>query len=153
MNRLYPDKPMIGVGAVIFDGAQVLLVRRGREPALGKWSLPGGLVELGETLETAVCREVLEETGLDVRVDGLVAVLDRIIHDDERNIQYHYVLMDFLCHPLHGMPTAGSDVTACGFVPLEELPSYPLTDGTERVIRRAFSARNLPLPPIYDPAL
>jgi ADP-ribose pyrophosphatase YjhB (NUDIX family) len=144
---------MIGVGAVIFDGAQVLLVRRGREPARGKWSLPGGLVELGETLESAVCREVMEETGLDVRVEGLVAVLDRIIRDDERQIQYHYVLMDFLCHPLRGVPTAGSDVTACGFVPLNKLPAHPLTDGTEKVIRRALAARNLPLPPIYDPAL
>jgi ADP-ribose pyrophosphatase YjhB (NUDIX family) len=144
---------MIGVGALIFGGDQVLLVRRGSEPALGKWSLPGGLVELGETLESAVCREVLEETGLEVRIADVVAVLDRIIYDDERNVQYHYVLLDFLCHPVRGMVTAGSDVTACSYVSLEDLPLYPLTDGTEAVIRRAFSKRSLPLPPIYDPVL
>ncbi len=153
MNRLYPGQPMIGVAAVVFEGARVLLVQRGREPALGKWSLPGGLVELGETLDAAVCREVLEETGLDVRVVGLVAVLDRIIHDEEGRIRYHYVLMDFLCHSIGGTPAAGSDVTACGFVSLDELASFPLTEGTEKVIRRAFSAKNSPRPLIYDPAL
>lgn len=153
VNRRYPRQPMVGVGAIIFRGAQVLLVRRGREPALGKWSLPGGLVELGESMERAVRREVLEETGLEVQVGGLLVALDRIIFDERHKIQYHYVLLDFLCHYTCGEPAAGSDVTACGFVPLVDLSSYPLTEGTERVIRQAFSARNLPMHPTYDPSL
>jgi len=144
---------MVGVGAIVFRGAEVLLIRRGREPALGKWSLPGGLVELGESLEEAVRREVLEETGLEVLVGGLVAALDRIIFDEERRIQYHYVLLDFLCHCKDGELRTGDDATACRFVPLNGLAAHALTEGTEKVILRAFSQKDLPFPPIYDPSL
>lgn len=153
MDRRYPQHPMVGVGAIVFRGSQVLLVERGREPALGKWSLPGGLVEVGETLETAVRREVSEETGLDVRVCSLLTTLDRIIRDEHHDVQYHYVLLDFLCRYTEGEPVPGSDVTACRFVSLDGLPSYPLTEGTEKVIRRAFAIKELPVPPVYDPSL
>jgi len=144
---------MVGVGAVVFRGNEVLLIRRGREPARGKWSLPGGLVELGEGLEDAVRREVLEETGLEVHVDGLVAALDRVILDDERRIQYHYVLLDFLCRSDTGEPRSGDDVTASRFVPVSGLSAYSLTEGTEEVILRAFSCKDLPFFTAYDPTL
>lgn len=153
MDRRYPSHPMVGVGAIVFRGNEVLLIRRGREPAQGKWSLPGGLVELGESLEAAVQREVLEETGLQVEVGGLVAALDRIIFDEERRIQYHYVLLDFLCRSEDGEPRTGDDVTASRFVPLVGLSAYNLTEGTERVIRRAFARKDLPLFSAYDPSL
>lgn len=153
MNRRYPAHPMVGVGAIVFRGAEVLLIRRGSEPALGKWSLPGGLVELGEALDAAVRREVLEETGLEVLVGGLVAALDRVIYDEERRVQYHYVLLDFLCHGEGGEPRTGGDVTACRFVPLHDLSAYALTEGSEKVILEAFSRKDLPFPPVYDPSL
>ncbi|MCU0587220.1 MAG: NUDIX hydrolase [Syntrophobacteraceae bacterium] len=153
MDRRYPRHPMVGVGAIVFRADRVLLIQRGREPALGKWSIPGGLVELGETLEEAVIREVWEETGLHVRVADLVAALDRVIRDEDHGIPYHYVLLDFLCHCGPGEPRAGSDVTACRFVPLDALPAHDLTEGTEKVLLRAFSLKEAPLRPVYDPNL
>lgn len=102
MRREYPDAPIAGVGAVIVRAAsggdpQVLLIRRGQEPLKGQWSLPGGAVELGETLEEAICREVLEETGLSVQALDVVQAFDRISRDAEGRVRYHYVLIDFLC--------------------------------------------------------
>jgi 8-oxo-dGTP diphosphatase len=131
----------------------VLLIQRGREPALGDWSLPGGLVEVGETIESAVCREVLEETGLTVRACSLFMVLDRIIPDEQQNVEYHYVLLDFLCRYIEGEPAPGSDVTACRFVSLDSLSSYHLTEGTERVILEAFAIKDISVPALYDPSL
>ena len=151
MNRRYPDRPLLGVGAVIFRGDSVLLAQRGREPSYGKWSIPGGLVELGESLHDAIRREVCEEVGLDVKVGDLVAALDRVIHDDTRKIEYHYVLLDFVCECNDGTPHPSSDVLDCVYVPLDALGEYPMTEGTEKVIRRAFS-RNQGCPyRIYDP--
>ena len=97
MKRHYPDQPLVGVGAVVFKGDEVLLVRRGQEPALGSWSLPGGLVELGETLAAAIKRELAEETGLTVTLLGIAAVVERIFPDPDGRIAYHYVLVDYLC--------------------------------------------------------
>ena len=102
MKRQYPDQPLVGVGAVIFKGEKVLLVRRGQEPAKDAWSLPGGLVELGETLTTAIIREIAEETGLSVRPLGISAVLERIFPDPAGKIAYHYVLIDYACEYLEG---------------------------------------------------
>jgi 8-oxo-dGTP diphosphatase len=137
MKRKYPDRPLVGVGAVIFKGEEVLLVRRGQEPARGSWSLPGGLVELGETLEEAVRRELAEETGLRVAILGVAAVLERIYRDEEGGIPYHYVLVDFLCDWAGGEPAPGSDITAARFVSPADLPQYDLPALTAQVIRRA----------------
>lgn len=154
MNRRYPERPMVGVGAIIVrDEGEVLLVRRGREPALGKWSVPGGLVEVGETLHDALLREVREESGLQVLVKGLVAVLDRIIHDDTSRVEYHYVILDFLCEYVEGVPHPGTDVTECAFVPYTRLGDYPLTTGTQEVIRRAMELAGSPSLSIYDKRL
>src|SRR5712692_8214105 len=101
-DRTYPDRPIVGVGAVVIDGNSVLLVRRANEPLKGEWSLPGGAVELGETLEAAIAREVYEETGLSVEVGPIVDVLDRIRFDDDLRPRFHYVLVDFVCRSSAG---------------------------------------------------
>jgi ADP-ribose pyrophosphatase YjhB (NUDIX family) len=129
---------MAGVGAIIFRGREVLLVKRGHEPALGKWSIPGGLVELGEGLDAAVRREVMEEVGLEIKVIDLVAALDRIMFDGNGRIEYHYILLDFLCEILGGDPVAATDADECRFVAIEDLYLHEMTRGTEEVIRRAF---------------
>lgn len=150
MNRRYPDRPFAGVGAVVFRGTEVLLVKRGHPPAAGKWSIPGGLVELGESLDAAVCREVMEETGVEVRTIDLVAALDRIILDRENRIEYHYILLDFVCEIVGGELKAGTDADECRFVPLEDLRSYDITRGAEQVIRRAFERAAAPrCVPVY----
>ncbi|MEW6658657.1 MAG: NUDIX hydrolase [Thermodesulfobacteriota bacterium] len=141
MKRHYPDQPLIGVGAVIFRGEEVLLVLRGQEPALGSWSLPGGLVELGETLEVALARELAEEVGITVEVLGITAVLDRIYRDPQGGVPYHYVLVDFLCDYGDGDLRPGSDVTAARFAPLSELDRLALPAFTARVIRRAWEQK------------
>jgi ADP-ribose pyrophosphatase YjhB (NUDIX family) len=153
MNRRYPDRPLVGVGAVVFRGDHVLLVRRGTEPSLGKWSIPGGLVEVGESVESAVRREVMEEAGLEVEVVDLVAVLDRVIRDDAGAVEYHYILMDFLCHALEGDPVAGDDALDCRFIPIDGLGAYPLTRGTETLVRRVHQGEADFPHSIYDPHL
>jgi 8-oxo-dGTP diphosphatase len=136
IKRHYPDRPVVGVGAVIFRGEDVLLVRRGQEPAKGSWTLPGGVVELGENLVAAILREVQEETGLAVKVLGITAVLERIFQDDEGNIPYHYVLVDFACDYLSGDLTPASDITAACFVSPDRLPDFAAAL-TAQVIMRA----------------
>ena len=141
MKRHYPDRPLVGVGAVIFRGGEVLLVRRGQEPAKGSWSLPGGLVELGEGLEAALVREVMEETGLFVKVLGITAVLERVYRDAEENIPYHYVLIDFACDYVSGEVTPASDITAAQFVSREKLKDISLASFTSQVIERAWEQK------------
>ncbi len=141
IKRRYPDQPLTGVGAVIFKGEEVLLVRRGQEPARGSWSLPGGLVELGETLTAAVQREIAEETGLNVRVLGIAAVLERIFPDENGKVEYHYVLIDYLCDYLGGDLRPGSDITAARFVALADLDRFELPQFTLDVIRRAWEQK------------
>jgi ADP-ribose pyrophosphatase YjhB (NUDIX family) len=154
MKRHYPEQPVVGVGAVVFRGEEVLLVRRGQEPARGSWSLPGGLVELGETLEAALRREVLEETGLTVSILGLSAVLDRIYRDPDGRIPYHYVLVDYACEYEAGELSPGSDVTAARFVPLAGLEDLDLPRHTARVIRRAWEQKQkAPFLPILEGGL
>jgi 8-oxo-dGTP diphosphatase len=137
MKRQYPDQPLVGVGAVIFKGEEVLLVRRGQEPARGAWSLPGGLVELGETLTAAITREIAEETGVTVKILGVSAVLERIFPDTGGKIAYHYVLIDYACEYLEGELQPGSDVTAAQFAALTDLECFDLPQFTLEVIRRA----------------
>jgi 8-oxo-dGTP diphosphatase len=139
MKRHYPDQPIVGVGAIVFKGDEVLLVRRGKEPALGEWSLPGGAVEVGETLEEALHRELKEETGIEVEILGLSAFLERIFPDAEGKISYHYVLLDFLCRYVGGEPRPGSDVLELCFTPLPCLEDFRLTGLAKEVIRRAHS--------------
>jgi 8-oxo-dGTP diphosphatase len=141
MKRHYPDQPLTGVGAVIFKGEEVLLVRRGQEPAKGAWSLPGGLVELGETLTAALIREIAEETGLTVGLLGVAAVGERICPDEAGRIAYHYVLIDYLCEYLAGELTPGSDITAGQFVALTDLDRFDLSEFTFEVIRRAWDQK------------
>lgn len=142
IKRRYPQQPLVGVGAVVFRGGEVLLVRRGQEPARGSWSLPGGLVELGEALPAAIRRELAEETGLTVTLLGIAAVVERIFPDPDGRIAYHYVLVDYLCDYLAGELIPGSDITAARFVDLSDLAGFDLPQFTADVIRRAWEQRH-----------
>lgn len=138
MTREYPAAPRVGVGAVVLHEGRVLLVRRGRAPALGLWSVPGGLVELGETTVDAARREVEEETGLDVRIAGLVGVLDRVTRDADGRVRYHWVLVDYLAYPQsNDTITAGSDAAEVRWVTIDEVERLPITDGLADMIKRA----------------
>lgn len=139
MKREYPEHPLVGVGAVIVEGGRVLLVRRGRPPLLGRWSIPGGLVELGETLRAAAKREALEETGLTVEVGKVIEVLDRIVPGENDRPQYHYVLIDFLCRVAGGEPRAGGDATEIAWAAESELARYDLEPVAVDVIQKAFA--------------
>jgi mutator protein MutT len=149
MSRDYPERPIIGVAAVVIENNRIALVRRGRPPAYGEWSLPGGAVELGETLEKAVVREVSEEIGLEVEVLELVAVLDRIFLDKDGQVQFHYLLLDFLCRKTGGKLLASSDAISCAQVPFSALNAYKLSKETKEVINRAYQRFNGGSPPIY----
>jgi 8-oxo-dGTP diphosphatase len=137
-SRAYPDRPIVGVGAVVLRNRQVLLVRRASDPLRGQWSLPGGMLELGETLKKAAEREVLEETGLRVRVDEVLDVFDSIVPDAEGRTQFHYVLIDFLCHSSSGETRAGSDVSEVAWAGVNELERFGLTENAVKVIRKAI---------------
>ena len=136
MSREFPDRPIVGVGAVIVDGDRVLLVRRANPPLQGEWSVPGGAVEIGETLEAAVAREVLEETGLRVEVGPIVEVLDRIRLDPDGRARYHYVLVDFVCRPNGGTLACATDADDVMWVPAAALQDYRVADVTVRVIEK-----------------
>ena len=123
MQREFPVAPLIGVGAVVVDRGRVLLVQRGTEPARGQWSLPGGLIEIGESLSAAVAREVREETGLNVEPVQLIELLDRIYREGER-VRYHYVIADYLCHVKGGELRAGSDAAQVRWVERTEWNSH-----------------------------
>ena len=135
----YPARPVVGVGAVVLDGDRVLLIKRGHEPLKGQWSLPGGGVELGETLEAAIVREVKEETGLAIEVGPMVEVLDRITRDAVGNVEHHFVLVDFVCRTTGGALQSASDADAAEWVPLEHVAAYGVAAVTVRVIRKAAS--------------
>ena len=138
-SREYPARPIVGVGAVIMVDERVVLIRRRYEPLAGRWSLPGGTVELGETLEEGVVREMNEETGLDVEVGAVIEVFDRIVLDDERRVRYHFVLVDYLCWPIGGDLQAGGDVDAAVLADPRDLAAYTLTDKATAVITRAVT--------------
>jgi mutator protein MutT len=135
--RKYPEQPIVGVGAVILDGDRVLLVKRAHEPLKDEWSLPGGAVDVGETLEAAVAREVLEETGLEVAVGPIVEVLDSIRPDVDGRVEYHFVIIDYRCSVLSGTLAASSDAAGCSWADLTQLDQYRLTAMTLEVIRKA----------------
>jgi len=140
MQREYPSAPLIGVGAVIFDEGRVLLIRRAFAPLKGHWSLPGGLVELGETLLDAVVREVAEETGLRVEALQLIELLDRIYYEDSQ-VRYHYVVADYLCRVVGGALAASSDAAEARWVDRSEWidsNSYQLDPVAVRVIEAGW---------------
>ena len=137
MSREYPEHPRVGVGAVVLHEGRVLLVRRGRPPGAGKWSLPGGLVHLGETTRAAVVREVAEECGLRVHVVGLAGTVERVVKDDAGRVRYHYVLMDYLVRPETTDAVAGSDADAVRWVEVERAGQLDVTEGLVDMIRRA----------------
>jgi len=138
--REYPAQPLLGVGAVVRDAhGRVVLVRRRQPPLAGQWSLPGGLVEVGETMADGVAREILEETGLTIEVGPIVEVLDRIIRDDEGRVRYHYVLVDFVCEPRGGVLIAASDAADAVWADAAALDTYGLAPKTRQVIAAAMS--------------
>ena len=139
MKRDYPDRPIIGVGAAIVSDGRVLLVRRAAEPLKGEWSIPGGALEWGETLRDGVCRESLEETGLQVEPQVVLGVFDRIYTDGEDRIQYHYVVVDYLCRLVDGSASASSDVSEVRWVTEAELAALGLRDSIEEVVRKALA--------------
>ncbi len=138
-SRQYPSQPIVGVGAVIMRDGKVVLVKRRFEPLAGQWSLPGGRLELGETLEAGLAREMLEETGLHVEVGPVIDVFDRILLDPERKVRYHYVLIDYLCRPVGGSLAHGSDVAAAEFADPSNLAQYRLTPKATAVIEKAVA--------------
>lgn len=144
MRREYPMHPIIGVGGVIFNGDSVLLALRNQEPGRGQWSLPGGAVELGETLMEALKREIREETSIEIKVGGLIRVLDRIIYDDEKRVRYHYVIVDYWGKMVSGNLQAGSDISEAGFVPLGEISAIGMNKLVVETIFMAVSMRDNP---------
>ena len=141
-SRRYPERPIVGVGAVVLEARRVLLVERGQEPHKGLWSLPGGVLELGERLADGLRREVREETGLEIRLLELVEVFERILPDGEGRSEYHYVLIDYLCEKAGGKLCPGDDVSRAEWVELEHLGDYRITAGTPAVIEKAAAMRD-----------
>jgi len=138
MKREYPNYPLVGVGAIIIEGNRVVLVRRGHPPLAGEWSIPGGVLEVGETLRQAAVREALEETGLRVEVGELLGVYDRVLRDADERTRYHYVLIDFLCRRIAGEFQAADDAAAARWFTRAELGALALPEDTADVIRLGF---------------
>jgi len=139
MQREHPKQPLVGVGALIIERGRAVLIKRGKAPLLGEWSIPGGMLELGETLREGAEREALEETGLVVRATELLGVFDRVVPDSEGRIVYHYVLIDFLCERISGELQAGADAADAQWLTPEEISRLPLAEDTVAVIQAAFA--------------
>jgi len=147
-SREYPERPLVGVGGVVIDNGRALLIRRASEPLRGEWSIPGGMLELGETLEQGVARELLEETGLQIRVLELIEVFERIVYapnggsagdDGPERPRFHYVIADYLCERVSGEHAAASDVTDVVFANEEDLDKFRLTETALRIVHKAFA--------------
>ena len=139
--RTYPERPIVGVGAIVLDGNRVLLVKRAHEPLKGEWSVPGGAVGVGETLEEAIRREVREETCLDIEVGPIVDVLDRIRSDPDGRVKFHYVLVDFVCRPVSGTLQCASDAEEAMWAECADLGRYGVADATISIIDKAIASR------------
>ena len=138
MRREYPSSPIASVGVVVLKENKVLLVLRGQEPSRGKWSIPGGVVELGETIREAARREVLEECGLDIRVGDVIDVIDAIVRDDKSAVRYHYVLTDLVADCVAGDLKVGSDIADARWVSEDELSEFDMTEPALAVITKAL---------------
>ncbi|MGA8144693.1 MAG: NUDIX hydrolase [Candidatus Acidiferrales bacterium] len=137
-RREYPEQPMVGVGGVVIADGRALLIRRGSPPLEGEWSIPGGMLEINETIVEGVQRELLEETAIEVKVLELIEVFERITTDTDGRAKYHFVILDYLCEVVQGEALAGSDVTDVAWVEEAELAKYSLTPTATRVIQKAF---------------
>lgn len=139
MAREYPDRPVVGVGAVIVRDGRALIVKRAHEPRKGEWSLPGGMLDLGESLADAARREVKEETGLDVELGPIIETFDRVHRDADGRIRYHFVIIDYVCWPLGGEAVAGSDAEDVAWVAPDELHRYGVNAHAADVIRKGLA--------------
>jgi 8-oxo-dGTP diphosphatase len=144
MNREFPEIPLVGVGAIIIEGPRVVLVKRAHPPLQAQWSIPGGVLEVGELLREAAVREAREETGLTVEPGDLLGVYDRVLRAPDQRVQYHYVLIDFLCRRVAGEIQAASDAAEVRGFTQEELPALNLAEDTLDVIRKGFAKLALP---------
>ena len=138
VRREYPERPIVGVGGVVIRDGLTLLIRRGSPPLEGEWSIPGGMLELGETILEGVQRELLEETAIEVRVLDLIEVFERVTRDEAGMLKYHFVILDYLCEAVRGEAQAGSDVTDVAWARESQLSEYSLTPTATRVIQKAF---------------
>jgi ADP-ribose pyrophosphatase YjhB (NUDIX family) len=144
--REYPERPIVGIGGVLIENGKALLIRRGSEPLLGQWSIPGGTLELGETILEGVARELLEETGIAVRVLDLIEVFERInpyapveTRSAKSRPRFHFVIVDYLCEKISGEAKAGGDAVDVAYASEEELPEFQLTEAATRVLQKAFA--------------
>jgi 8-oxo-dGTP diphosphatase len=142
MKREFPETPLVGVGAIIIEDSRVALVKRAHAPLQGRWSIPGGVLEVGELVREAAVREAREETGLLVEPGELLGVFDRVLRDAEQRVQYHYVLIDFLCHRIEGEIKAAGDAADARWFTLDELPELNLSPDTFAVVQKAFALCN-----------
>jgi ADP-ribose pyrophosphatase YjhB (NUDIX family) len=140
-GREYPDAPRVGVGAVIVEGDRVLLVQRGNEPGRGLWAIPGGVLELGETVADAVRREIAEETGLEIETGEVAAVVDAIFRDEAARIRFHYVLIDLLARPVGGRLQPASDILDARWTTATELADLPMVPRAREVVLKVLESR------------
>jgi len=138
MKREFPEAPLVGVGAIIIRDSRVVLVKRAHPPLEGKWSIPGGVLEVGELVREAAVREAREETGLIVEPGDLLGVFDRVVRSADGRVQYHYVLIDFLCRPVGGELKAAGDAAEACWCTRDELPALKLAQDTQDVIHKGF---------------
>src|ERR1700728_668747 len=139
MQREYREQPLVGVGAIVIENSRVVLVKRAHPPLQNQWSIPGGVLEVGELVREAAVREAREETGLIVEPGDLLGVYDRILRNAEKRVQYHYVLIDFLCRRVGGELAAADDAAEVRWFTREELPALKLAEDTQDVIRKGFA--------------
>jgi 8-oxo-dGTP diphosphatase len=139
MQREFPEVPLVGVGVIIIEGPRVVLVKRAHPPLQAEWSIPGGVLEVGELVREAAIREAYEETGLTVETSDLLGVYDRVLRNSEQRVQYHYVLIDFLCRRVAGDLAAASDAAEVHWFTREELPALKLAEDTLDVIQKGFA--------------